>query len=700
MQYKIERIGIHILAFLAARCQLFGMYPFVVPFFMAAYLQERSSVSLFAALMLGIISMLDGVSVIKYALVLIFLLVMLGKTDRSRIFANNYQIALASGMVLWAVAMPYQYVVTGKDISLLYALLEGVIAVCFVLVFEQGMVAMRVGTDRMFARNERFVGVFALLVVALFGCPAVTHPVNILFLCCSYLLLYNTYRFDGSVGIATGSITGLVLAFQMENVAYLAVMILLSSIIVILRELGKAGVLLSYLAGVILLGFLYERSMLSPEMLSSALIGAAAFFVTPEKWIKRTVQVKDGMTRLSQDILIQEATRNRIRNFGQAFLAMEKMLSLHEEERENTIPNGLSNMYLSGDGISLLNAVESQSNRLSEMRRNFIRQLGQIGEIITNFQGELFEQSVKVNYFESRMTEKLGRLGVVLSKAIPVKAKDDRIEVYVSCYMQRENVVTGKMLSEKISQIVGRHMACVDRSEDVVGQKESTFYFVEEGKYMLTTGVVRRNREGEQLCGDNFSVTKLDTQKAVLMLSDGMGSGETAYVKSEQIVDLLEQLLLAGFCRELAIELLNSFISFLADGNVSSTLDLTMIDFYTGTADFIKLGASTTFIKRRDGKVECIRSTSLPVGVLEQVEFDTCARKLYHGDIIIMVSDGVLDGIIFENKETYLADLIARIDTNNVQAAAKIIMEDIETMQRGGMRDDSTVLAAGIWERY
>ena len=65
-----------------------------------------------------------------------------------------------------------------------------------------------------------------------------------------------------------------------------------------------------------------------------------------------------------------------------------------------------------------------------------------------------------------------------------------------------------------------------------------------------------------------------------------------------------------------------------------------------------------------------------------------------------MVSDGVLDGIIFENKETYLADLIARIDTNNVQAAAKIIMEDIETMQRGGMRDDSTVLAAGIWERY
>ena len=179
-----------------------------------------------------------------------------------------------------------------------------------------------------------------------------------------------------------------------------------------------------------------------------------------------------------------------------------------------------------------------------------------------------------------------------------------------------------------------------------------------------------------------------------------MGSGENAHVKSEQIVELLEQLLSAGFCRELAIELLNSFVSFLADGNVSSTLDLTMIDFYTGTADFIKLGASTTFIKRKEGRVECIRSTSLPVGVLEQVEFDTCARKLYHGDMIVMISDGVLDGIIFENKETYLADLIAGIETKNVQAVAEMIMEDIETMQRGGMRDDSTVLVAGVWEKY
>lgn len=698
MQYRVERIGIHFLAFLVARCQMLGMYPFVVPFFMAAYLQERSSVSLFLVLLLGMASTFQVTALIKYVLVLLFLLGLLGKTDRKHLFTNRFQVALAAGAVQWAVGMPYQYIITGKDSSIIYALLEGILAASFVLVFEGGFMAFRVGTERMFAVNERFIGVFALLVVALFGCPVMQEPINLLFILSGYLLLYHTYRFDSSVGIAAGSIAGLVLAFQMGNVSYLAVMILLAGMVVILKGLGKGGILLSFLAGILLLGFVYEPGLLQSAMLRSVLCVLTAFWLTPEKWIKRVNAVREDSTRFSQDILIQEATKSRIENFGQAFIAMENMLRLHEDGRREEIPNGLSNMYLSGDGISLLNAVEAQSNRLSEMRRNFIRQLGQIGDVITSFPAELGGQSVKLELFEGRTMERLGRLGVTVTKAVLVKDKEGRSQVYVSCFARKNHIVTGRQMAEKISGILGKHMVCINRSEDVAGNEESRFYFMEEGRFMLTTGVVRRNRQGEALCGDNFSVTKLDAQKAVLMLSDGMGSGENAYMESEQIVDLLEQLLSAGFCRELAIELLNSFISFLADGSISSTLDLTMIDFYTGTADFIKLGASTTFIKRGD-QVEYIRSTSLPVGVLEQVEFDTFVRKLYHGDMLVMVSDGVMDGIIFEDKEQYLSELIASIHSNNAQTMAECIMEDIESMQKRGLRDDSTILTAGIWER-
>lgn len=698
MRYSIEKTGIHVLAFLVARCQMLGLYPFVVPFFMAAYLQEKSAVSMFIVMIIGILTKKGIAAAVKYTLVILFLMVLLKRTDRKQVFTNNQQTALAAGVVLWAISMPYQYLVTRQDYSLLYSFLEGVIAACFVLIFEQAFIAFRVGTRRMFATNERFVGLFAVMVVALFGCPLIMEPINFLFVLCSGLLLYNSYRFDSSVGMATGAVTGLVLAFQTENVKLLAVMILLSGMIVLLKELGKIGVLLAFVAGYILLGYLYDGGMLRENMLTSVVVVAALFWMMPRKWLKQISQIREGNTGLSQDILIQEATKSRINNFGQAFLAMEKMLQMHEQERNAFEPHGLSNVYLSGDGISLLNVVEFQSNRFAELRRNFIRQLGQIGDVITTFPVEIADCSLQTEFFENRLNESLGWIGVTVSKALLIKDKDGMVKAYVSCYLSKEKLVIGEQLSERISRILNRTMVCVERGTDAVTKQETRFCFVEQGRYMLTTGVVRRNRTGESLCGDNFSVTKLDTQKAVLMLSDGMGTGENAYIKSEQVVELLEQLLSAGFYKELAIELLNSFISFLADGEVSSTLDLTVLDFYTGDVDFIKLGASTTFIKRKN-QVECIRSTSLPVGVLEQVEFDTCQRKLYHGDIVIMVSDGVLDGIIFEDKEEYLADVIAKQETSNVQAMAESIMAAVEKMQRGTMRDDSTILIAGVWER-
>ncbi|MDD6071725.1 MAG: SpoIIE family protein phosphatase [Clostridiales bacterium] len=698
MRYRMERIGIHIAAFFVARCQLFMMYPFVVPFFMAAYLQERSGISLFIVLMLGLLSKAGYVQMIRYGSIIVCLLIMLGKTDRKKIFENNIQIAMAVGMILFSISMPFQYLVTKKDGSVIYAFLEGIIAACMVLVFEQGVAAFRAGTSRMFATNERFIGVFAMLAAALFGCPVIEKPFHLLFALCSFLLLSFAYRFESSVGITAGSVTGLLLSFQTGQVGYLAVMILLACMITLLKELGKPGVLLAYISGVVLLGILYEKSLCQPAFLIAALLAAGAFVLTPKCRKRRITGKMEQRNIESSDVLAQTVVGNRVRNFGQAFLAMEKMLALHEEEREQVNLGGLSNIYLSGDGISLLNVVESESSRLQEIRKNFIRQLGQIGEAITSFQSELNDEIFPVEYFESRVMERAAGMGICVTKAMPVKGQNERLQVYVSCYAVGNNVVTGRQLAEKISRIAGKKLVCVGKGEDVVGKQEGVFSFVEEGRFMLTTGIMRRERKGEELCGDNFSVTKLDTQKAVLMLSDGMGSGEAAFIKSEQIVDLLEQLLTAGFCRELAIELLNSFISFMTDGNLSTTLDLTMIDFYTGTADFIKLGASTTFIKRGH-RVECIRSTSLPVGVLEQVEFDTCKRLLYHGDIVVMVSDGVLDGILFENKEEYLADLIAGMETSNVQSIAEQIMEDVESMQRGGLKDDSTILAVGIWER-
>ena len=67
--------------------------------------------------------------------------------------------------------------------------------------------------------------------------------------------------------------------------------------------------------------------------------------------------------------------------------------------------------------------------------------------------------------------------------------------------------------------------------------------------------------------------------------------------------------------------------------------------------------------------------------------------------MIVMVSDGVLDGIIFENKEECLKEMLLEINTRNPQELAEELLDRVKKLNRGSMRDDATVLVLGIWKK-
>ena len=75
-----------------------------------------------------------------------------------------------------------------------------------------------------------------------------------------------------------------------------------------------------------------------------------------------------------------------------------------------------------------------------------------------------------------------------------------------------------------------------------------------------------------------------------------------------------------------------------------STVDICALNLYTGMCEFLKAGAAATFI-RRDQWVEAISSSSLAAGLVQQMDFETAAKKIYDGDYLIMVTDGVLDAL-------------------------------------------------------
>ncbi len=209
-------------------------------------------------------------------------------------------------------------------------------------------------------------------------------------------------------------------------------------------------------------------------------------------------------------------------------------------------------------------------------------------------------------------------------------------------------------------------------------------------------GVKKETRPDEAVSGDNFSVFWLPEGQFYAGLSDGMGSGVQACTQSELVLDLLEQFLEAGFSRETAVRMINSSIVLQPDDPVFSTMDLAAIDLYTGVCDFLKVGACASFLKKESG-VECIRGAGLPAGVTSQLALEPYRMRMYDGNILFLVTDGVLGALPAGQEEEVMKELIWNLAPGTPAEMAERLMEQVKAY--GQAVDDMTILVAGLWRR-
>ncbi|MFR6561802.1 MAG: SpoIIE family protein phosphatase [Eubacterium ventriosum] len=126
---------------------------------------------------------------------------------------------------------------------------------------------------------------------------------------------------------------------------------------------------------------------------------------------------------------------------------------------------------------------------------------------------------------------------------------------------------------------------------------------------------------------------ELDSGATFMSICDGMGSGPRAEGYSEVVIDLLEQLLESGFTEQTALKLINSVLLTGNQWREPAAVDMALFDRYSGTCQFLKMGAACTYIKR-GGWVECIKSTSLPMGIFEQVDMETITKNFMPGILL------------------------------------------------------------------
>ena len=263
----------------------------------------------------------------------------------------------------------------------------------------------------------------------------------------------------------------------------------------------------------------------------------------------------------------------------------------------------------------------------------------------------------------------------------------------------------GKYCSRNILPIITEVMRkpmCIGKDGCKINpnNSECNIVFEEAPKFQVVSYAAMASKEGDEYTGDTYGFGKTQNERYMTILSDGMGSGPEASKESKATVDIIERFIESGFSINTAVEMVNSIMGIKFDEDERfSTLDLNIIDLYTGEISFTKVGAVASFIKRGN-EIKIIESNMPPFGLMDEVELEEIKEKLKVGDIVVTVSDGVVDIDKSEIGKYIWIEKYLKDSVKDPKELAGDIIEKAKELSGGKANDDMTVVVSKVYSRY
>lgn len=209
-------------------------------------------------------------------------------------------------------------------------------------------------------------------------------------------------------------------------------------------------------------------------------------------------------------------------------------------------------------------------------------------------------------------------------------------------------------------------------------------------------GVAGRKKAGEAVSGDACAWFKDDSGQLYLLLCDGMGTGKEARKESELAIDLLEKLLKAGFSPENALKTLDQTFCLRLEAALGfSTVDLLVLDLFSGRGVLYKLGSAPSYLKQ-GGTVKALRGKGLPAGLSPASAPalpEQFSLRLGPGDCLALLTDGVMDEPDGKAEDDgWLRDALMEFDGGSPAALAETIVGHGES----AAPDDKTALVLRV----
>lgn len=406
--------------------------------------------------------------------------------------------------------------------------------------------------------------------------------------------------------------------------------------------------------------------------------------------MRRQAEVRDD----NKIAIISEYGKQRLLNYADSFRDLADLFEGEEngdDQSERKKDNRLDYLW---------------QRKLQENQGLLAEHLKEMAHILAEVAREAYTYHPMGARRYRQMSKLLKESGIQLKSFFELEHEDGHLEISLTMRTVSEKYIRlGESerisvadVADYISVAMNTRLRAAKNAPMYLTPEWHTYYFLEEPKFHLLTGAAKAVKETEKVSGDNYSFYEGDDGKMVVILSDGVGSGEKACRDSERVIELTERLLEAGFRKEAAIQMINGALAASGQEENMSTLDICDMNLYTGECEFIKVGAACTYIKR--GRlVDRLSTQNFPLGVFGQLEPEALYRTLQNGDYVIMLSDGVLDALSQGIGEEVLPEIIGKMDYNNPNEIANQILAYCLKQSKGQIRDDMTVLVTGVWNQ-
>ncbi len=336
-------------------------------------------------------------------------------------------------------------------------------------------------------------------------------------------------------------------------------------------------------------------------------------------------------------------------------------------------------------------AKDSAERRLEEIRGVIAEQFQGIAGMLKGL-GEELETARRYDYTAADSI----RSALVAMELIPLDIscqvdKYQRLTAEIRLRREQDKPVNRTLLLRKVGELCDREFEV-----PAITETDQTVLLTlsEKAVYSVDFGVAQHSYKENKLCGDAYQGFYDGRGRFVMMVSDGMGKGGRAAVDGAMASGLMAQLMKAGFDPQSALKIVNAAMLYKSTDESLATVDVTVVDLFSGVTDFYKAGAPSTLLLQ-NGKVVSAAGEALPAGILQGVSFHQSQTVLSQGDMVVMMSDGAAgDDVDWMGVE---------LETWKYGSAANLAEHLADYARRRGAKsneDDITVAVAIIQKGY